>query len=196
MFDHEFAGRLAGIVIVCGFIRLIYASKRGITDPSPTSWFLWTVEGTIFLVAYKFFGAEATLVTAWVYFLGPLAVVYFTKRNGGKILGKKLDRACFAIALGSVIPWLWIGNLGVTIGILIVIDFVAAVPSIQHVLTEPKREDLPTWILFLIGDIINVFAVREFSWADWAEVAYAVELVACSATIVGLQLRARLIRQT
>jgi hypothetical protein len=104
----------------------------------------------------------------------------------------KLDLICLlGVGVGLILWWVYRSPY-LTLGINIGIDFLGALPTIRKSFREPYSEDLFSWLLFCLANIINLLAIDRW---EWQIVVYPFYMVLVTTTICWCLRRGRLQRQ-
>lgn len=140
-------------------------------NPNPATWSLWT-----FITFSIFLNHVASESTASVWpvlftFTNPLLITIILLVQG-RVWNrlKTIDHICFVFGAASFIAWLAvkgrpdIAMYGVMLGLLA--DFVAAVPTIYFVWTQPDKERPFSWALFSIGYFLALFTLESYDFAN------------------------------
>lgn len=173
-------GMIAAAVMVVGKVPYVISVVRGITRPSRTSWWTWTLLGTLSFAAYSFSGETATLWVHGFIVLGPLLVALLSIQHGAG--GSSfLDRVVWFGCAVAVTVWAVTGSAAVTNYVNLVVDALATVLTVRKTLQFPRTEDLTGWMFSLCGYFLNLFAIRE--WSFFAA-SYPVYLLLMAASIV------------
>lgn len=173
---HATAGLVAGIVALLAFVPYIASIIRGVTRPSLTSWFIWTLVGVMIVASYRASGATHTLWVAGSYVLGPLIVTLLSLRYGERGT-TTLDWVCLTISVGSLIPWWLLRSAPSALALNILADVLGAVPTIRKSWMAPESEDRLAWLIAFLANCINLLAV-----AEWTPRIYAYPLYAFATT--------------
>lgn len=164
MFDHAFAGKVAGVLSLLAFLPYIVMTARGRTRPNRATWIIWMVVGLMAGSSYWASGARETMWVPVSYIIGPSAVLLFALKygEGG---WTKLDRACLAMALMSGVLWWLTGNPLVALCLNIFVDFLGAVPTAVKAWRKPESEDRTAWMFWFLGSVANMFAVTKWTFS-------------------------------
>lgn len=153
----EILGIIAAIIYSVAFARYIYSMVKSKNKPNRATWFIWIVLGFVLLASYYSAGARETIPSLIINQIGMIIVFLFSIRYGqGGI--DKFDIACLVGATVSLFVW-WISNnpvYALFIGILT--DLIGALPTIKKSFEHQDGEDRLTWLLFLFGNVANLFA--------------------------------------
>jgi hypothetical protein len=165
MFTHASAtGRVAGIFSLAAFIPYILSTIRAETKPNRATWLIWTLVGALLAASYYASGARHTIWVPISYVVGPLVIALISLKYG--VGGwTPFDRGCLLAAGASLLPW-WIFNSPlVALCLNLAIDFFGALPTIRKAYHSPESEDLTAWILFLLGNTLNLAAIERWQFS-------------------------------
>ena len=156
---HSAMGQIAGLVSLLAFVPYVFAIRRGETKPNRSSWFIWTVVGSLLLVSYRTSGANYTIWVPVIYVLGPLFVFLLSIKHG--VGGwTKIEQFCLIGTTVSLILWWHFKSSEIALGINLFIDFFGAIPTIKKAYYRPLEENRLAWFLIFIGNVLNMFAVE------------------------------------
>jgi len=160
-----FFGIAAGIIGFSGFIPYIIGTLRGTTKPNKATWLIWAAMGAI--IAASYFSAGAT-DSAWLpaaYAVGIFAVAALSLKFGERGWAK-LDLFCLLGAGAGLLLWWLTSEPTFALYLTIVVDAIGFIPTFRKAYTNPESEDRLAWCLFLIADILNIFAISEWTLAQ------------------------------
>ena len=180
-------GFFAGLLSLAAFVPYIIAIVKGVTKPNRATWWIWTTNGLILLASYYASGAESTVWVAVGYLVGSLltAVLALRYGEGG---WSSFDRSCLLGATLGLLVWWVFHSPVITVVMGLSVDFAGALPTIRKAYHAPESEDRIAWILFISGNILNLFAIEAWSFAI---AVYPVYMFLASGTIAALVLRPR-----
>jgi hypothetical protein len=165
------AGGAAALISVGGFVPYAVAIVRREARPSAATWLIWTAVGTVLGASHFASGARASLGLAAVYVLGPLVTAVLALKYGERGW-TRLEIGCLAGALLSLPLWALTGSPLVALGLNIFIDLLGAVPTIRKVWRDPASEHRLSWILFFLGNAVNLLAVESWTLGGAGYPAY------------------------
>lgn len=154
---------MAGAFALGGFIPYWWAIWQRKTRPNRATWWIWSIVGIIIAFSYRASGADATMWVPISYVIGPLITSLFAIKfgEGG---WTKLDRVClFGVGIGLIL-WGLYRSPSLVLGINIGIDFLGAIPTIVKSFHHPDSEDRSAWCLFSIANLLNLFAIDNWTW--------------------------------
>ena len=179
-FDHQFFGKIAGMLATLGFLPYAIAILRGRIQPIKASWIIWAVIGVALAVSYKTAGANASIWVPVSYSICPviiLALIFYKDRRKMNAW-PTADQICLIIGLILFVPWLifkliegsdflsprqWILPL-ITLYGGIAVDGFGAVPTILKSWKNPEGESVLAWTFWTAGNLLNLLAIETWSW--------------------------------
>lgn len=199
-FDAVFVGRVAGLLNLAAFVPYVLAiygwgfrwnirllQKIAPTKPNRATWFIWALVGAIIAPSYSFSGAEETIWVARALVVGPfiIALLSIKRGEGGWTV---FDQGCLLGALLSGLTWWLTGSATLGLVMALVADEFGVVPTLRNACREPSRENKLAWTLFFVGDVINLFAVTDWSWGAFPIWIYPVYMIVHTGPILALLL--------
>lgn len=160
----DWIGVGAGIVSFFGFVPYIWTMCKGRTRPSRASWFSWSIVGLMLLLSYYYSGAGETIFVPIGYFLGPFIVFLFAIKLGEGGLNI-FDASCITIAIASFVVWIISKSPILALKLGLFAHFIGALPTIRKSYYEPRKENRFAWLIFEIGNAINIIAIKEITFA-------------------------------
>ena len=158
------AGVLAGIIGFVAFIPYIKSTLERTTVPNRATWVIWAVLGIIIAASYYSAGARDTAWTPTAYAIGILIVAALSFRYGEGGFGL-FDVACLIGAGTGLALWLLTKDPALALYLTIIVDAIGSLPTIKKAYERPGTEDRTAWALFFAANIINLFAIREWTLA-------------------------------
>lgn len=158
------AGKLAGLLSLAAFIPYIVSTIKGKTKPNRATWWIWSGVGMMLGASYYASGAVNTIWVPISYVIGPLttAIISIKYGEGG---WAKFDRICVIGAAISAVLW-WVFNSPlIALIINLIIDFLGALPTVKKAYLTPNSESKSAWVLFLAGNVVNLFAIERWVFA-------------------------------
>lgn len=159
---REILGIIAGILAIGGYIPYIISTLLRKTKPERASWIIWTIVGGILAFSYMATGDLKAIWLPFGYFFGPFIVMILSIWYGYSSWSK-LDTFCIIAAILTLIPWFFYHEAIVTLLLNVLIDCLGAIPTIIKTYQEPDTEDLTAWIVFLIANTLQLFAITDWN---------------------------------
>ncbi len=173
MSAEQIFGIVAGIMSFTAYLLYTVSMVRGKCRPNRMTWMTLTVIGLGLAISYYASGARETMWTALSYFAGPLIISLFSIKygEGG---WDPLDRWCIAGVVISLLLW-WIFNSPlISLVANLFVDLLALIPTIHKSIVDPKGEDRKAWALETTSNIVNLLAIRTWTFAI---ISYPIYLV-------------------
>lgn len=151
-------GYLSGIFTAVGYVPYIRDMFLKKTKPQRTSWFIWSVLGSIAFFSQLAKGASASLWLPGVETAGVLIIFLLSIKYGvGGVHKKDFITLLFA-ALGLLL-WYVTKEAAFALYIVIFIDALGSFLTIQKAYEDPKSETQSIWILVTIGGLFSILSV-------------------------------------
>ncbi len=153
------------------YIRSIVIVKE--TKLNRSSWVIWAIIGIMNLLAYFKAGERETI---WFVFAGALnpVILFILSLKYGVQIWYRSDTVCIVIAIFAIILWKTTGNPVLAIIAGLTADGIAICPILIKIKKNPYTENLFSWIIGLTASISNIFAVKEWTWANSIYTIYMV----------------------
>jgi len=161
---YEIAGMIAGILSLAGYVPYIISILRHQTKPNRATWFIWTIVGGLLAFSFMASGDRHAIWLPLGYFFGPLITAVLSIWYG-YATWTRLDTICVIAAMLSLIPWIFAKNPSLTLLINLFIDGTGAIPTLVKTYHEPETEDFTAWLIFFIGNTIELFAIEHWNIA-------------------------------
>jgi len=191
-----------GVVVgVVGILPYLRDTMRGVTQPHRVTWFLWGFIPLVTFLIQIHVGVGIQALMTFTYFATPMAVLVASFAAGrGSWAIAPVDWACGALSLVGLAVYLVTAKGALAIGLLIVADFFAALPTLRKSFSHPESE---TWTAFLAGFIsatLTVATITDWNFATYAFPAYIAVQNFTEVLLIrfhlGLRLRARASTET
>jgi len=156
-------GQIATTIITIAYLPYIFSIFQNKTSPNRTTWLVLFLIGIITFIAYKEIGANATLGVALANVIGPF-IIFILSLKFGEGWEDMSDLKYLIFSLIAIILWQIYQSPFIGLIFNLLADSIAFIPTIQKSYFRPKSEDLLTWCLFAIGNIINLFAIEQWSF--------------------------------
>jgi len=158
---QELLGIIAGIIAFSAYLLYYFSILKKKTVPSRTTWWIWTVVGSIIGISYFFSGARTTIWVPLGEVAGPLGVAILSiwYGEGG---WTKFDRYCIVGAIISLLVWFVSGSAVLALISSLGIDLSAALPTIKKIYKDQKSEDRVAWSMTSFANLLNIIAIDKF----------------------------------
>ncbi len=173
-----------------GYLRGVSTGKE---KPSRATWFIWTLNSVLLLPSYSASGAEDTVWLSAGYMAGCFIIALLTIKfgEGG---WSRLDRFCLSGAVAGALLWAATGSALTMFVITLGIDILGVLPTIKKSWQYPDKEDVLAWSILLLGGVVSLFAVKEWSFTllSLTVMAYPIQITFTTAIIVLFLLRPKI----
>ncbi|MDB5266325.1 MAG: hypothetical protein JWN89_140 [Parcubacteria group bacterium] len=166
MIFQELLGVTAGVISFFAFCAYYISIIRGRTKPDQATWMILTIVSFLILVSYYSLGARDTLWLPASYTIGQL-ITFILSLKYGNNKWSTFDKICLALTLASLLVWVGTKSALYILLINIFIDFMGMLPTVRKSLLEPYSEARFPWLLTSSACLLNVFAIRVWSFDMW-----------------------------
>jgi hypothetical protein len=173
-------GFVGGIISISGYIPYIRDVIKKTTYPERASWLIWDVLTAIAFFSQLAKGASASL---WLpgFEVGGLSIVLILSIKSGKGgLSRKDILALIGAGIGLVL-WYVTKEPAVALYIIICIDMIGTILTLEKAYRNPESETMSTWFLVAIAGILSIIAVGK---VNIVLLSYPFYIFAANAAIV------------
>ncbi len=157
----ELFGILSGVVILFGGPPYLFDILKGKTKPQRTTWFIWSVLGTISFTSQMKLGAHWSLVYVGLNAAGNIAVLLLSLKYG--IGGwRKLDVLALCIATTGVVIAVTVGSPLIALLGSILADFSGTSLTLYKTYLQPTTETSITWFFLGTSSLFAALAVGKW----------------------------------
>jgi Ca2+/Na+ antiporter len=159
---QEVLGAIAFIISIWGSVVYILSIFRGETKPHLYTWVVFSILTCIAFVAQLSDNAGPGAWMMGATTLSCLSVAILSLKYGNKNHTKSDKIALFA-SLAAIIPWLLTQDPLLSVIMISLIDGIVMYPTIRKSWSQPYQENLPTYWIANLKNIIALFALTNFS---------------------------------
>lgn len=156
-------GLLGSIFTVFCFIPYIITTLQGKTKPNRATWWVWGTNGTVLCLGNLAAGADYTMLPL-ICAVAAQLIISILSIKYGEGGWNRFDRRCLIASGISFILWRVLKYDLIAIVLPLLIDVIAALPTLKKSYFKPETEDLLTYILYTIGGFFTVLAVQQWSF--------------------------------
>lgn len=156
-------GLLGSIFTLLCFIPYIITILQNKTKPNRATWWVWATNGSILCLGNLAAGADYTMLPLVCSVAAQccIAILSIKYGEGG---WNRFDRRCLIASGFSFILWRVLNFDLIAIILPLLIDVLAALPTLKKSYYEPESEDLLTFVLYTIGGFFTVLAIANWSF--------------------------------
>ena len=164
---------VAAALRLYGGLAYFRATLSGRAKPKAISWFIWAMIPLIAFFIELSAGVGLPAIITLALGISPLLVVIAAlKTNRSLFRADLFDIFCISIAALGVIAWAISKDPNMAIIVLVVADFISALPTIRKTFRSPDTEYPLTYSLSAFSVIIALLATHEISFAAFAFPSY------------------------
>lgn len=180
MLNQNFA-IVASFISLLGNTSYAWDTFKGKTQPNRVSWVIWMIAPLVAFAAELTEKADVrvtllTLVTGF----GPLLVLVasvLNRQSYWKVT--HLDIACGGVSVLALVLWAVTRSGNTAIILSILADLLAATPTILKAYRHPATESASTFIGSLIGGLITLLTIKQWTFANYAFPVYILGIETC-----------------
>ncbi|HEX7042827.1 MAG TPA: hypothetical protein VF189_06250 [Patescibacteria group bacterium] len=154
----EILGIASGLISVSAYIPYIIDVIKKTTQPERASWLIWFVLTAIAFFSQLAKGASNSLWLPGIETCGLGIVLILSLKYGVGGLVKKDLLALAAAGIGLIL-WYFTKEPAVALYIIIGIDSIGTVLTVQKAYEDPESETFITWVLVAVAGILSMIAV-------------------------------------
>lgn len=153
------ASAVIGVIAFIPYIRDMFLRR---TRPHAYTWLIWMITQGIGAAGVWHGGGEwgALTLIVWVVFVSIVFVGSFW--FGTKDITRSDTVVLFA-AIGAILVWVVLDQPLLSVLFATGIDMLGYVPSFRKSYADPWGETLSAWGLFVLADLLAIFALAEYS---------------------------------
>lgn len=155
-------GIASGLLSVSAYIPYIKDVLAKTTKPERASWLIWAVLTSVAFFSQLAKGASSSLWLPGIETCGLLIVLLLSLKFGTGGLTKKDMLALLAAGIGLVM-WYFTKEPATALYIIIGVDSIGTVLTVQKAYQDPESETLSTWIIVCIAGILSMISVGSFN---------------------------------
>ena len=174
----------SGVLALAATVPYLLDIVRGRTKPRLVSWLVWSVLLGIGSAAAFTTRQLPAGVLSLCDALACGLVVLVGYKHGDRALGR-LDVACLLGAFLALGLWGLLNSAAVAAVVIVVTDFVGAIPTFRHSWLRPYEE---TWLAFVLSGLSGAVALLAANFAVLTAVVYPLYILMANFMIVTLLL--------
>ena len=156
-----------------GALSYLIGTLKGEVQPSKVTWFVWSLAPLVAFWATVQQGVGVQSLLTFMVGFNPLLIFlasFVNKKAYWKIT--KLDVTCGVLAVGGLVLWKMtdIPDLAIFFGILV--DAIAAIPTVIKSFQEPETENANLFLGSGIAALITLLTIKAWNFEQFAFPAY------------------------
>lgn len=176
--NAELIGLVSGVLVAASIIPYAVRTYQRKIFPNLTTWSLWTFIGFALWLTYKSSGAEANVWPAVFGFINPLVITLLIviRQRSRLVKPDRVEVACAVVSVASLGLWLGLRQskelVQFALYCAMVADACAFGPTLKSIWAHPEAERPFMWGVFAIGYGLGMFAITEYTFANYALPVY------------------------
>jgi hypothetical protein len=176
---------VAGLLAIIGNIPYLRDMFKRKIKPHPYTWFIWSIVSGVTFVGQVIKGAGWATIAFGLSEFFTILIFFFSLRYGFKNIPKK-DTWFLIAALLGIIPWLITKDPTISVIIMVAIDLIAFVPTLQKAWRDPSTEKA---ILYESNAARHSLALLALSSYNIATMLHSIAMIVTNITMSAFILR-------
>ncbi len=169
---HAVTATISAILSVVAVMPYLKDMLRGETRPNVISFTLWTILGTITLLAQIKAGWSLSIVVVTMTTLNALMITLLALFGYGYRKFGNVERYSLIFAVAAIIGWQLTSNPLVAIAFSILADVCALIPTLVKTYHAPESESTASWAIITTAYILGVLSTNRIDFANLAMPLY------------------------
>ena len=153
---------VATIISLAAFFPYFRDLLRRQTKPHIYTWLIWAITQSTAVAGIwhgggKWGAMNLTISTVFVF-----GIFLFSFKYGTRDI-TKFDTAMLIAALAGVFVWWTLNDPLLAILVATAVDMIGYLPTLRKSFKDPWSETVTTWILFVLANMLSLFALSEFN---------------------------------
>lgn len=186
---------LAVLLNIWGSLGYAFLTLKGRVKPNRVTFSLWALAPLVAFGAQLDKGVGLIALMTFMAGFGPLLVLiasFLNKESYWQLT--RFDYICGGLSLAGLTLWALTGEGNLAIGLAIMADGLAALPTVVKSYRAPETENYFLYFLSMIGAGITILAVDQWSFAHYGFPIYIFAICAVIASLVKFRLGKKLSR--
>lgn len=159
---------IATIIAIVGNISYLKDVLKGVIQPHPYTWFIWSVVSmtTFFGGVAKGAGIGALptgVAEAFTVIIFLFSLKYLFQGRAGPI--RNIDNYFLIICLLGLIPWIYTKDPTVSVVVVVVVDIIAFIPTLRKTWQNPKSEKPLLYQANVLRHILTICSLQTYNIA-------------------------------
>jgi hypothetical protein len=164
MISKEVIAITAAILAVIGNVPYLRDVIRKTIKPHPYTWFVWSIVSAVTFFGQLAKGAGVGAIPTGASEIFTIIIFLLSLRYGFKNIRKK-DTVFLVIALLGLIPWFYTKDPTISVIIVVIIDVVAFIPTLQKTKENPETENHILFSMNAVRHLLTLFSLEAYNIA-------------------------------
>ena len=181
----EISGYAAGVILTIGLVIYLVAIVMGKVSSNRVTWGIWIlVNILLFFSYYELNGIVTSIWVPLVYLFGVVAIFLFLLKFGEPGYWSWVEKVALVGVSLIFILWFIYQSPLATLTFTLLIDILGAIPLIVTVWKNPRADYAPAWYLGFVANVLNLFAIEQWDYANASYPIYLALLTLIVATLI------------
>lgn len=162
---------IAAVLAVVGNISYLRDVVKGVVQPHPYTWFIWSIVSMTTFFGGLAGGAGIGALPTGVAEGFTILIFLFSLKcffKGGVGVIRTIDHYFLAAALIGLIPWFYTKDPTISVVIVVLIDIVAFIPTLRKTWSHPETERPLLYGTNVARHILTLFSLQSYNVATTA----------------------------
>jgi hypothetical protein len=159
-------GLIAALLAAGSAYLYIVDIFRGNTKPHIYTWLIWAVLTVIGFLGQIHGGGGAGAWATGVTSVYTILVFFLSLRYGTPDI-TNFDKFCLALALLSIIPWVFTQNILLSVVLATLTDILGFLPTMRKTWNAPKSESLSSMYFDALKHGLSIASLQNYSIITW-----------------------------
>lgn len=164
MIPKETIAIIAAILAVVGNVPYLRDVLRKKVKPHPYTWLVWSIVSAVTFFGQVAKGAGVGAIPTGTSEIFTIIIFLFSIRYGFKNI-KKQDTVFLLVALFGLIPWFYTKDPTVSVIIVVIIDLIAFIPTLQKTKSNPETENHILFSMNAARHVLTLFSLEAYNIA-------------------------------
>ncbi len=164
LMTKEFVALIAALLAIVGNVPYVRDVVRGRVKPHPYTWFVWTIVSAVVFFGQLAKGAGIGALPTAASEIFTLIIFLLSLKYGFKHI-RRIDTVFLCIALLGLIPWWLTKDPTVSVIIVVTIDVIGFIPTLQKTWREPETEVPLLFGTNVVRHILMLFSLQAYNVA-------------------------------
>lgn len=164
MIPKEYIAVVAAILAVVGNVPYLRDVLREKVKPHPYTWLVWSVVSAVTFFGQVAKGAGVGAIPTAASEMFTVIIFLFSIKYGFKHI-RRQDTIFLIVALLGLIPWYYTKDPTISVIIVVIIDLIAFIPTLQKTKRNPETENQILFSMNAARHILTLFSLEAYNIA-------------------------------
>lgn len=180
-----FLALVATLMALIGNVPYLLDILKRKIEPHPYTWLVWTLVSGVTFFGQVVKGAGIGALPTGIAEIFTLIIFLFSLQYGFKNI-HKTDTYFLIFALLGIIPWILTKDPTISVIIVVIIDFIAFIPTLRKTWHYPNTETPILYSMNVARHILTLFSLEAYNIAT---TLHSVVMIIVNSTMTGIIIR-------